>query len=213
MAKIAISYFWHFFSIVPFHLVFVVTSKIKLIPVYCSHFEWPEIQHADLSWSSWELIRFWLSTVDFAHFGANCAISGHFLENTREEWPQIWHVDVFCPFSIDKILVTVCWYSSFWRYFDLVKAVKFGVSGIFLRTHGRNGLKFDMLIYPGPLWNQLHLGHGLLVFLILTPFWLSETGQMCSFQTFSWHCMGGMDRNLSCSSLSYDIPINEKGKF
>ena len=41
-----------FFSIVPFHLVFVVASKIKLIPhlsFYCSHFEWPEIPHADVS--------------------------------------------------------------------------------------------------------------------------------------------------------------------
>ena len=31
-----------FFSIVPFHLVFVAASKIKLITFYCSHFEWPE---------------------------------------------------------------------------------------------------------------------------------------------------------------------------
>ena len=63
-----------------------------------------------------------------------------------------------------------------------VKQVKFGGSGIFFRTHGRNGLKFDMLMYPDHLWNWLHSGHGLLIFLILAPFFLcSETGQMCSF--------------------------------
>ena len=93
------------FSMVPFHLVFVVTSEIKLIPLYCSHFEWPEIRHADVSWPPWQLIRFWSSSVDFSSFGrhfdlvkqAKFAISGHFLESTREEWPQIWHVDVFWP--------------------------------------------------------------------------------------------------------------------
>ena len=35
--------FLAFFSVVPFHLVFVVASKIKLIPLYWCHFEWPEI--------------------------------------------------------------------------------------------------------------------------------------------------------------------------
>ena len=38
------------FLIVHYHLVFVVTSKIELIPFYCSHFEWPEIRHADVFW-------------------------------------------------------------------------------------------------------------------------------------------------------------------
>ena len=39
LSKIAIVYF---FSIVPFNLVFVVTSKIKLIIFDCSHFECPK---------------------------------------------------------------------------------------------------------------------------------------------------------------------------
>ena len=34
---------------------------------------------------------------------------------------------------------------------------------IFFRTHGRNGLKFDMLMYPDHICNWLHLGHRLLV--------------------------------------------------
>ena len=65
----------------------------------------------------------------------------------------------------------MCWYSSFWCHFNLVKQVKFGISRIFfvIRMHGRSGLKFDILMYPDHLWNCLHLGHSLLVFL-LSPY-------------------------------------------
>ena len=57
MAKVAILYFWPFISIVPFHLVFVVASKIRMIPhlsFYCNYFEWTEI--SDVSWPPWEMI-------------------------------------------------------------------------------------------------------------------------------------------------------------
>ena len=54
-----------------------------------------------------------------------------------------------------------------------MEQVKFRVSGIFFRTHGKNGLKFDMLMYPDHLWDSLHSGHGLLVLLIL-PFDLAK---------------------------------------
>ena len=73
-----------------------------------SHLEWSEIWHADLSWPPWELIRFWSSSVDFPHFAgrhfdlvkqAKFAIFGHFLDNISEEWPLIWHVGVFWPYS------------------------------------------------------------------------------------------------------------------
>ena len=70
-----------------------------------------------------------------------------------------------------------------------------------------------MLMYPDHLENWLDFGHHLLIFLILAPFWLRETGQMCSFLAFSWQCMKGMCRNLSCSSPPCDMPRNEKGKF
>ena len=143
-SKLQFCIFVIFFSIVPFHLVFVVASKIKLITFYCSHFEWPEhysnvimsamasqiisltiiywivysgadqmkhqssaslafergihrwpvnsphkgpvtrrmfpfddvvmIQHTDVSWTSWELIIFWSSSVDFPHFGGILAL-------------------------------------------------------------------------------------------------------------------------------------------
>ena len=125
-----------------------------------------------------------------------------FLENAREEWPQIGHVDIFWPPS-EQITVTVCWFSSYWRRFDLEKQAKLGASGIFLRAHGRSGLKFDMLMYPDHLWNWLHMDRDLLVLLILAPFWLSETGKICTFQVFSWQCMGGIGRYLFISMLWY----------
>ena len=43
---------------------------------------------------------------------AKFMIFGHFLENTREEWPQIWLVDVFLPPSVQI---------RFWsRYVDIL---------------------------------------------------------------------------------------------
>ena len=70
-----------------------------------------------------------------------------------------------------------------------------------------------MLVNSDHLENWLDSIRHLLIFLILAPFWLSERGQMCYFQAFSWQCIRGMGRSLSCSSLSCDIPRNEKGKF
>ena len=45
-------------------------------------------------------------------------------------------------------MVPVCWFFKFWHYFDLLKQVKFGFPGISWRTHGGNGLKYGMLLYP-----------------------------------------------------------------
>ena len=160
----------------------------------------------------------WFSS--FWHFDlvkqVKFAISGHFLENTREEWPQIWHVDVFWRFS-EHI------YIWFWSWsVDIPHLVPFWPSKTgqiwgfrdFIKKAWGNGLKFDMLLYPDYLWNCVHLGHGLLVFLILVPFWLSETGQMCSFQAFPGQCMGGMGRNLSFHLYFVISPArNKKGKF
>ena len=63
-----------------------------------------------------------------------------------------------------------------WRHFDLLKEVKFGESGIFFRTLGRDSLTFHMLVYPDQIWNWLHFGHGPMVFLMLASCLLSETG-------------------------------------
>ena len=43
-----------------------------------------------------------------------------------------WNFACWCiltTFRTDQFMATVCWFFLFWRYFDLVKRVKFGVSG------------------------------------------------------------------------------------
>ena len=64
--------------------------------------------------------------------------------------------------------------------------------GIFLTTLGWNSLKFDMLAYPGYFKICLDFGHWLLIFLVLAPLGLSETGQISGFRAFSEEHMGGM---------------------
>ena len=70
--------------------------------------------------------------------------------------------------------------------------------GICLRTHGGNGLKFYMLMYLDHLQNWLVYGYGLLIFLILALFWLSETGQIWGFRAFPGERMEGMAWNMVC---------------
>ena len=69
--------------------------------------------------------------------------------------------------------------------------------GICRRTHGGNGLKFFMLMYLYHLQKWLVHGHGLLLFLILALFWLSETGQIWGFRAFSGECMEEMVWNFA----------------
>ena len=64
--------------------------------------------------------------------------------------------------------------------------------GICRRTHGGNGLKFCMVMYLDHLQNWIDYGHGLLIFLLLTPLWLSETGQIGGFRAFPGERMEGM---------------------
>ena len=70
--------------------------------------------------------------------------------------------------------------------------------GICRRTHRGNGLKFYMLMYLDRLQNWLVYGHGLLIFLILALFWLSETGQIWGFRAFPEECMQEMASNFAC---------------
>ena len=59
-------------------------------------------------------------------------VSGHFPETAWREWPEILLADVSWPPSdLIRSWSRVCWLSSFWPHFDLVKWVKFGVSGHF----------------------------------------------------------------------------------
>ena len=61
--------------------------------------------------------------------------------------------------------------------------------GICRWTHGGNGLKFYLLMYLAHIQKWLLYGHGLLIFLILALFWLSETGQIGVFQAFPGELM------------------------
>ena len=50
-----------------------------------------------------------------------------------------WHVVCWCiltTFRTDKLLVTVCFFSSFWRNFDSLKQVEFGGYGHFFENTG-----------------------------------------------------------------------------
>ena len=57
--------------------------------------------------------------------------------------------------------------------------------GICQRTHWGNGLKFHMLMYVDHHQHWLAYGYGLLIFLILALFWLSEMGQIWGFRAFA----------------------------
>ena len=91
-------------------------------------------------------------------------------------------------FRADKIWFIICWFSSFWQHFDLVKQVKFATSGhFFLRTQGRNGLNFGMLMYPDHLQNLLNFGHGLIHIYEYFP---------CS----NWHELCSRNKSLNFSN-------------
>ena len=105
-------------------------------------------------------------------------IFGLFLQNTREEWPEIWHVDVF--WSPSELIRFWSWsidFPPFGTIFTSWNRSNLGFLGIFFGTHGRNGLICDMLMYPDHFWNWLHFDDRLLIFLILVAFWLSERGE------------------------------------
>ena len=69
--------------------------------------------------------------------------------------------------------------------------------GFCRRTQGGNGMKFYMLMYLVHLQNWLVYGHGLLIFLILAQFWLSETGQIWGFRAFPGERMEEMAWNFA----------------
>ena len=64
--------------------------------------------------------------------------------------------------------------------------------------HGGNGLKYSTLLYPDTIQNWLDYGYSLVIFLILALFWLSETGQIWSFQAFSEKPIEEMAWNFAC---------------
>ena len=100
-----------------------------------------------------------------------------------------WNFACWCiltTFRTGHILVTVCWFSSLWRYFDLLKRVKFGFSGHFPVNAWREWPKIlHADIYPDHLQSWLNFGYGLLIFLVMVPFLLSETGHIWGLRALS----------------------------
>ena len=69
--------------------------------------------------------------------------------------------------------------------------------GITRRMHGGNGLKFCTLMYLDHFQNWLVYGYGLVIFLILALFGLSETGQIWGFRVFPRERMEEMAWNFA----------------
>ena len=126
-------------------------------------------------------------------------VSRHLPENAWREWPEILHADVSWPPSeLGRLWSRSVDFPPFGATLTLWNGSNLGFPGISRRTHGGNGLKFCMLMYPDHLQNWLDYGHGLLIFLLLAPLWLSETGEIWSFRAFFGERIEGMAWNFAC---------------
>ena len=117
----------------------VATTNLSF---YCSHFEWPEIWHADVSWplqNCFDLGHHLLISLILAPFwlcetGQICNFRTF---PGERKGGMTWTLTCWCiltTFWTYKILAMVCLCSSFSHHFDLVKQVKCGVSGDFLQN-------------------------------------------------------------------------------
>ena len=97
--------------------------------------------------------------------------------------------------------LSLLFFSIFGTIFTLWNGLNLRFPGISRRTHGWNGLKCHMLVYPYHLQNWLDCGHGMLIFLILALCSLSETGQTWCFWAFPRECMDEMAWNFTCSCI------------
>ena len=115
-------------------------------------------------------------------------VSGHFLEYAWRKWPEILQADVsWSPWELINL----------WPWADLVKRVKFGVSKHFLENAWREWPEiWYAAVIPDHLQNWW--GYGLLIFLILVLFWLSETGQIWGFRAFSGKPIKEIAWNFVC---------------
>ena len=75
--------------------------------------------------------------------------------------------------------------------------------------YGGNDLKYGVLLYPDHLQNWLDYGNGLVIFLILVLFWLSETGQIWGFQAFSGKPIEEMAWNFACWCILTTFSLSE----
>ena len=63
-----------------------------------------------------------------------------------------WNFARWCiltTFRTDKFMATVCWFFLFWRYFDFLKRVKFGISRHFPENAWR---KWPEILYADVSW-------------------------------------------------------------
>ena len=126
-------------------------------------------------------------------------VSGHLPKNAWREWPEILHADVSWPSSeLISLWPRSVDFSNFGTILTWWNGSNLGFPGISRRMHGGNSLKFCTLMYLDHLQNWLVYGHGLLIFLILALFWLSETGQIWGFQAFPGEPMEEMTWNVAC---------------
>ena len=112
-------------------------------------------------------------------------VSGHFLENAWREWPEMLmyldHLQTWLVQGHGLLTFVIL------AVFDLVKRVKFGVSGHFPEYAWR---EWPEIWYAAVSWPHseliiLWLWSG--DFLIFVLFWLSEMGKIWGFQAFwSW---------------------------
>ena len=146
-----------FFQLLPFHLVFVVASKIKLITFYCSLLEWPEhYRNVIMSVMASQIISltivYWIvySGTDQRKHQSSASLA---FVGGIHQWP------VNTP---HKGPVT----RSMFPFDDVVMIQHTDVSWT----------SWEMI---------LDFGHRL-IFLILATFRLCESGQICDFRAFSW---------------------------
>ena len=140
--------------------------------------------------------KFWhyFDLVKRVEFG----VSGHFLRNAWREWPEILHADeCWLPSELISLWPRFVDFSYFGAILTYWNGSNLGFPAISWRTHGGNGLKFCTLMYLEHLQKWLVYGHGLLIFLILAIFRLSETGQIWGFRAFLGERMEEMAWNFA----------------
>ena len=189
---------------------------------------WPEFWHADVSRPPSELMRFWSQSVDFP-----------FLEPLlRSETGQIWG---FCAFFLRTHGRNDLNFGMLMYPDHLPNWLDFGCSlliflflapflccetgqmrGFCTFSWERMGEMAPILAYwciliPDHLLKLLNFGHALLIFLILVPLWLCETGHISGFRALSGehlrvNVVGGERRHIS-NALSVLLLKLKHGQF
>ena len=95
---------------------------------------------------------------------------------------------ILTTFRTDEIMITVCWFFSFWHYFDSVKWVKFGVSGHF-------GCAMDLPHHDAPLTETGHI-------------WGFMCGSKCQGGSGGIFPMLCIEFCLACENLVQDCSIS-----